>query len=299
MIIEKPVENINDKPIIIKKKNVPQSSNKSLPLLFNTQLYIGSKGTGKSYKLTQLLKFYEQSKIKDEDGIEYDMRTILVCPTASSGANEVYKILNSLDQEKDIHLDYTDELILNILDDIKAKQASYDKCLEYKKVYKKFSRVKSVDLLDTDELQMLEEHDFMSPSECYGDIKPVITWLVMDDLLGCGCFNKKSKSVVNNLTIKHRHLKMNLIFTTQSFKQIPPVIRTNIDIYCIFKSSSYNEVLNKVFEDINGYVSIEDFIELYEHATDEKNDCLTIINNSMDKKGVRFYKNWGTELFVK
>jgi len=299
MIIEKPVANIDDKPIIIKKKNVPQSTNTSLPLLFNTQLYIGSKGTGKSYKLTQLLKYYEQSKIKDDDGIEYDMRTILICPTASSGANEVYKILNSLDQDKDIHLDYTDDLVLQILDDIKAKSASYDNYVNYKKIYDKFKKAKNIDVLETEELQELEDHDFMSPRECYGDIKPVINWIIFDDLIGMGAFNKKAKSVLSNLTIKHRHLKTNLIFTTQSFKQIPPVIRTNIDIYCIFKSSSYKEILDKVFEDISGFVSLEDFIELYEHATDEKNDCLTLINNSMSKNGIKFFKNWNIELFVK
>jgi hypothetical protein len=299
MIIEKIVDNLDDKPIIIKKKKVPQSTNTSLPLLFNTQLYIGSKGTGKSYKLTQLLKYYEQSKIKDEDGVEYDMRVILVCPTASSGANEVYKILNSLDQEKDIHLEYTDELVLEILDDIKEKGETYDKFLDYKKIYDKFKRIKNLEQLETEELQSLEDNDFMSPNERFGDVKPVITWIVFDDLIGMGAFNKKAKSVLSNLTIKHRHLKTNLIFTTQSFKQIPPVIRTNIDIYCVFKSSSYKEILDKVFEDISGFVSIEDFIELYEHATDEKNDCLTIINNSMDKKGIRFYKNWNIELFVK
>jgi hypothetical protein len=299
MIIEKPVANIDDKPIIIKKKNVPQSTNTSLPLLFNTQLYIGSKGTGKSYKLTQLLKYYEQSKIKDDDGIEYDMRTILICPTASSGANEVYKILNSLDQDKDIHLDYTDDLVLQILDDIKAKSASYDNYVNYKKIYDKFKKAKNIDVLETEELQELEDHDFMSPRECYGDIKPVINWIIFDDLIGMGAFNKKAKSVLSNLTIKHRHLKTNLIFTTQSFKQIPPVIRTNIDIYCVFKSSSYKEILDKVFEDISGFVSLEDFIELYEHATDEKNDCLTLINNSMSKNGIKFFKNWNIELFVK
>lgn len=299
MIIEKPVANIDDKPIIIKKKNVPQSTNTSLPLLFNTQLYIGSKGTGKSYKLTQLLKYYEQSKIKDDDGIEYDMRTILICPTASSGANEVYKILNSLDQDKDVHLEYTDELLLQILDDIKAKSASYDNYLNYKKIYDKFKKAKNIDVLETEELQELEDHDFMSPRECYGDIKPVVNWIIFDDMIGLGCFNKKAKSVLSNLTIKHRHLKTNLIFTTQSFKQIPPVIRTNIDIYCIFKSSSYKEILDKVFEDISGFVSLEDFIELYEHATDEKNDCLTLINNSMSKTGIKFFKNWNTELIVK
>ena len=296
MIIEKQVSNIDDKPIIVKKKNVPQSSNKSLPMLFNTSLYIGSKGTGKSYKLTQLLKMYEESKIKDDDGVEYDIRTILICPTASSGANEVYKILKSLDQDEDVHLEYSDELLVSILDDIKAKAESYDEYLKYKKVYDKFMKSKKVESLDYEELEILEEHDYMSPKEFYGDLKPIINFLIFDDLIGCGCFNKKAKSLINNLTIKHRHLRCNLIFTTQSFKQIPPVIRTNIDIYCIFKSSSYNEILNKVYEDVSGFVKYDDFIELYEHATEDRHDCLTIINNSMDKKGTRFYKNWSVEL---
>lgn len=295
MIVEKTVENIDDKPFNIKKRNVPQSTNKSLPLLFNTSLYIGSKGTGKSYKLTKILKLYEQSKIIDEDGIEYEMRTILICPTASSGANEVYKVLNSLDQENDVHLDYSDELILNILNDIKAKQDEYDDIIKYVNIYNKFNKLKDVSKLNDEELQALEDHDYMKPDK----VKPKITWIILDDLVGLGAFNKKAKSVLSNLTIKHRHLKTNLIFTTQSYRQLPPVIRSNIDIYCIFKSNSYNEILNKIYDDISGVITMNDFIELYEHATDEKNDCLTIINNSMDKKGIRFYKNYNIELFVK
>lgn len=299
MIVEKSVNNIDDKPIYVKqKKNAPQSTNTSLPLLFNTQLYIGSKGTGKSYKLTQLLKFYENSKIKDDEGVEYQMRTILICPTASSGANEVYKILNSLDQEKDIYLEYSDEILSDILDDIKIKQTEYDNYLDYKKVFEKFKKVKNIEKLETQELEILESHDFMSPIECFGNVKPTITWFIFDDLIGLGAFSKKSKSLLTNLTIKHRHMKCNLIYTTQSFRAIPPLVRSNIDIYCIFKSNSYNEILNKVYEDISGIITIEDFIELYTHATENKNDCLTVINNSMDKQGAKFYKNWNVELIV-
>jgi len=65
MIIEKLVSGIEDKQINVKKKDVPQSTNKALPSLYNTSLYIGSKGTGKTYKLVQLLQLYEQSPIKD------------------------------------------------------------------------------------------------------------------------------------------------------------------------------------------------------------------------------------------
>lgn len=298
MIIEKSVDNIDDKPINIKKKDVPQSENKSLPHLFNTQLYIGSKGTGKSYKLTQLLKFYENSKIKDNEGNEYKMRTILICPTAASGANEIYKILNTLDKN-DIHLDYSDDLLNNILNDIKNKQSNFDAILNYKKVYNKFIKIKDIEKLTDEELEMLENHEFMNPKELGDDIKPDINFIIFDDLIGMGAFNKKAKSIISNLTIKHRHLKTNLIFTTQSFKAIPPIIRNNIDIYCIFKSNSYNEIINNIFENINGYINLNDFSELYDHATENKNDCLTIINNSMDKKGVRFFKNWNVELFVK
>lgn len=298
MIIEKKVDNMDDKPIIIKKKNVPQSENKNLPTLFNTSLFIGSKGTGKSYKLTQMLKLYEASKIKDDDGVEYKMRTILICPTANSGANEVYKILSSLDP-KDIYLDYTDEILSAVMDDIKQKHSEYDRFLNYKKVYNKFAKIKDVQKLDDDELMILEEHDFMEPKEVYGDIKPIITWIIFDDLIGTGAYSRNSKSLISNLCIKHRHIKTNLIFTTQSHRQINNTIRVNVDIYCIFKSSSHNEILNKVYEDVNGFVKLNDFVEMYDHATENKNDCLTIINNSMDKKGVRFYKNFNIELLIK
>jgi hypothetical protein len=295
MIIEKKVQNIDDKPILIKKKNVPQSINKSLPLLFNTSLFIGGKGTGKSYKLVELLKNYEQSKIKDNDNIEYEMRTIIIAPTINSGANEVYKILKSIDYENDVHLEYTDELLLSILDDIKEKQEAYDEYLNYMKIFNKFKKLKNIEKLNDDELMILEENDFMPIEE----VKPKITWIIFDDLIGSGAFNKKAKSLINNLVIKHRHLKTNLIFTTQSFKAIPAIIRTNIDIYCIFKSSSYNEILNKVYQDISGFIKYDDFIEAYEYATKDKHDCLTIINNSMGSSGTRIFKNWNTELFVK
>lgn len=297
MIIEKSVKGIDNKAIIVKKKDVPQSTNKALPNLFNTQLYIGSKGTGKTYKLVQLLKMYEKLPIKDKTGQEYEMRTIAICPTAYSGANEIYKTLTSLKQE-DIHLEYTDELLISILDDIKAKIDEFDEYLIYKELYKKFLKIKSLEQLTTEELEILEGNDYKSPDEVYQGIKPIITFIIFDDLIGMGAFNNKAKSVISNLTIKHRHLRVNLIFTTQSFKKIPPVIRTNIDIYVIFKSSSYNEILNKIYEDISGYLTLDNFIELYEYATEEKNDALIIVNNSLDKKGLAYYKNWDIQLFI-
>lgn len=293
-IKETKVNGFDMKPIKVNKKPVPQSTNKALPMLYNTQLYIGSKGRGKTHALVRLLKNYENDKIKDNE-VEYEMRTILIAPTAGSYANVIYETLKSLDKN-DIHLEYSDELLKSILDDIESKDQEFKDYIEYKKVYDKFLKLKRIEKMDILELQILEIHDFMSPKDYYGDITPKINFLIFDDLIGTGAFNKKAKSLISNLTIKHRHLKTNLIFTTQSFKLIPAVVRTNIDIYCIFKSASYNEILNKIFEDVSGYITYNKFKELYEYSTQDAHDCLTIINNSLDKSGTSFYKNWNTKL---
>jgi hypothetical protein len=298
MISEKKVTGIDNTPILVKKKNVPQSVNQSLPLMFNTQLYIGSKGTGKTYKLVQLLKLYEDSKIKDNDGIEYEIQTILISPTANSGANEIFKTLKSLDFENDVYLEYNDELLLKILDDIKKKDDEFNEYINYKKLFNKFKKIKNIKKLNDDELEILEQNEFMDPDEVFAEVKPKVIFLILDDLVGSGAFSKKSKSVLSNLVIKHRHLKTNLIFTTQSFKAIPSIIRTNIDIYAIFKSSSYDQILNKIYDDISGFVKKDDFIQLYEYATQQKNDALIIINNSMGGNGTKFYKNWDTQLLI-
>lgn len=293
-ITERNVPHIDNDPIVVKKKNVPQSTNKSLPLLFHTMLLTGKKGAGKTYKIVKLLQAYEKSKLRDKDDIDYGMRIIIIAPTANSGSNEVYKTLKSLD-EKDIHLDYSDQILDGILTDIKQKQKEYEGYLEYKRIYDKFLRVKTVTKMKYEEMEILEMHDFQTPKDAYGDIKPLVTWIIFDDLVGTGAFNRKAKSMISNLTIKHRHLRTNLIFTTQSYKQLPMIIRVNIDILVLFKTGSDTE-LSKIFEDVSGYIKYDQFLQLYDYATDEKNDAFIVINNSMEGKGTRYFKNWDKEL---
>ena len=297
MITERIIPNIDDYQIKIKKHPIPQSSNKSLPPLFNTQLYIGSKGRGKTYSLVQLLSMYENSKLSD--GIsEYNIRTILIAPTAYSTANSIYQTLKSLNKD-DIYLEYSDELLQKILDNIKQKKEEYQEYLEYKIAYDKFIKMKDLTKLKDEELSLLEQYEYESPQLIFGDKKPDVNFLIFDDLIGTGAFNKKAKSLLTNLTIKHRHLLTNLIFTTQSFKQIPPTIRTNIDVYAIFKSSSYAEILDKIYEDLSGYIKYDDFKQLYEHATNDAHDALIIMNNSVMSGGkIDIRKNWDKQLEI-
>lgn len=301
MIVEVPISNVPKVNFQISKKPIPQSSNKDLPLMFNTQLYIGSKGRGKTHSLVSLLSLYEQSVISD--GIsDYDMRCFLIAPTAYSTANSIYQSLKSLDKD-DIYLEYSDEILQKIIDDIKAKADDYQEYLDYKKIYDKLEKnddlwSRGANKLTDEELMELDKFEFRSPYEVFGEVKPNVNFIIFDDLVGTGSFTLKSRSLINNLTIKHRHLKCNLIFTTQGFKQIPPIVRNNIDIYVIFKSASHKEVLDKIYQDISGYVSYDDFKELYEYATEDSHDSLVLINNSMDKKGLEIRKNWDKKLII-
>lgn len=296
MIIERTIPNINNHQIIIQKKPIPQSSNKSLPQLFNTSLFIGSKGRGKTYSLVELLNMYEKSVISDGT-FEYKMRVILIAPTAYSSANSIYQTLTSMDKN-DIHLEYSDELLQSILDDIKSRKDDFQEFLNYKKAYDHFKKVKNPNKIKSEDLSILETYDFQKPEEIFGDVKPEVNWIIFDDLIGTGAFNKKAKSLITNLTIKHRHLFCNLIFTTQSFKQIPATIRINIDIFAIFKSASYNEILNKIYEDLSGYLKYDEFKELYEYATKDNHDALIIINNSIGG-GMDIRMNWNKKLELK
>ncbi len=67
-----------------------------------------------------------------------------------------------------------------------------------------------------------------------------INILIFDDIIGTnnGAF-RKSGSELQNLIIKNCHHFTNVILTTQYIKSINPIIRKNIDIWCLYKKTPY------------------------------------------------------------
>ena len=79
-----------------------------MPPCFFTSIFIGGRGSGKTYSLVKLIKNYERYPIYDVDNNKLDIRVILFCPTAHSVANPIYETLKYLDDD-DIILDYSDD----------------------------------------------------------------------------------------------------------------------------------------------------------------------------------------------
>ena len=121
MIVESLIKGLKDEPITLKDETL-ESTNPYLPKLYMCGIWIGAKGTGKTWSLVRLLKHYEESPIIDKKGRRHEMRTILFCPTGNSNFNTIYKSLKTLDQENDVILNYSDSTLLSVLEQIAQEE---------------------------------------------------------------------------------------------------------------------------------------------------------------------------------
>ena len=297
MISEKHLNGLDNQPIKTTKKPPPRSINPNLPPCYFTSIFIGSKGSGKTYSVVKLLKNYEKYPIYDADGNKLTMRVIVFCPTINSSANPIYESLKHLD-ENDIILDYSDDKLLDKLHEIEEEKRfieEYNQCLI---VWKKYMKIdEDMSLLTHDELLILSKFDFTDPENMKKpEYKhPRINFLIFDDLVGDAHAFKKSHSALNNLCIKHRHLQCNLIFTTQYIKAIPPVIRRNLDIFIIFKFANVKSVTEQIYPEISGIIKEEEFELLFDYATENKHNALIIDQTS--KQNI-FKLNWDVALKI-
>jgi hypothetical protein len=294
MIEEIKLNGLDNKPIKTTKKPPPRSINENLPPCYFTSIFIGSKGSGKTYSLIKLLKNYEKYPIYDNEGHKLEMRVIVFCPTIMSTANPIYDSLKYLDED-DIIMEYTDGKLSEKLDEIEKEKEEIENYKKYVEVWKKYIKIdENINLLLPDELLILSKYDFRDPQDVsHPPYKyPRVNFLVFDDLVGDANAFKRGHSAVNNLCIKHRHLQCNLLFTTQYIKAIPPVLRRNLDIFVIFKFANAQSVVEQIYPEISGVIKEEDFKDVFEYATIEKHDALII-----DQTAKHIFKlNWDTAL---
>jgi hypothetical protein len=295
VVIETKLDGFNGK-LKYDKLNYPQCSCGKCPRFYWNMLNIGARGSGKTYTICQMIKHYETHKIL-RDGVEYKLRTHLISPTIQ--ANEIYQSLNSLDMKKDAHENYTDKLIIDIIDDIKAKKAKYDDYLLYKKYYEKVMKTpeNKLDALyekEPEVFNLLEKYDFKNPKEIEHE-PPAVNIIILDDLLGSDAFSKKTKSVLTNAMIKNRHIGVCFAVLVQSIRAVPKNIRLNCSVFQLATFKNKKMILEDIYEEISNVIDIDGFEELYDHATAKPYGSLIIDTTN----GKRFLSNLDFELSLK
>jgi len=84
--------------------------------------------------------------------------------------------------------------------------------------------------------------------------------IILDDCLGY----IKPRSYATYLCSRYRHYKISLIITSQNFRSIPNVIRTNATFYLLFSTTNKKEY-GKYVEEFSGL--FRDFDKIYHQAT--------------------------------
>jgi hypothetical protein len=295
VVVETKLDGFNNK-LSFDKLNYPQCTCGKCPRFFWNGLHIGARGSGKTYTIVQMIKHYEKNKIM-KDGTEYKLRTHLISPTIQ--ANEIYQSLDSLDLDKDGHENYSDKLILDIIGGIKERKQKYEDYLLYKKYYEKVMRTpesKLEKLYDEnpDMFDLLERYNYQHPSEIEHEDAEV-NIIVLDDLLGSDAFTRKTKSTLVNAMIKNRHIGVCFALLVQSIRSVPKNIRLNCSVFQLATFKNKKMVLDDIYEEISNVLGIDEFEELYDHATAKPYGSLIIDTTN----GKRFLSNFDYELTLK
>lgn len=294
------VENIEGLDNIIqhKKRPVPKSTHPDFPVpLFFTYCSFGMKNSGKSYSIVKLLSLFDKYPVKDADGEIMTNKVIWFSPTANFSSNSIVHTIKSLDVDNDIYENVTEAVVEKVFNEVKEEKELLKQKAEYIQAYKRFLKIKNVDRLTIQDIVLLGNFNFEPPEVVFGHIPNHCYFFILDDLIGQrdSIFGLKKNNVISNIVIKHRHYQINLIFTAQQQKYIPPIIRSNLDVIQMFKTAS-SKVIENLYEEVSNILTLEEFEELFKYCTDQQYGSL-IINNHQDAKR-RFLLNWSKTLSI-
>ena len=281
-----------------KKRPVPKSTHPNFPVnLFFTYCSFGMKNSGKSYSICKLLSLFDKYPVKDADGEMMINRVIWMSPTANFSSNSIIHTMKSLDIENDIYENVDEEVLEDVFNEIVAEKETLKKKGAYIKAYKRFLKIKDVNRLKIEEILLLSDFNYEPPSVVFSNIKNYCYFLILDDLIGQSnsVFGMRKNNFLSNLVIKHRHYGINLVFTAQQQKYIPPIIRSNLDIIQIFKTAS-SKVLENMYEEVSNLLTFEEFEQLFKYCIEQPYGSL-IINNHQDAK-YRFWLNFEKVLSI-
>jgi hypothetical protein len=282
------------------KLNYPQCPCGKCPQFYFNLLSVASRGSGKTYNICKLINHYEQNKLTDNDGLIHPLRTILISPTID--ANPIFNNLKSLD-ESDKYDKYTDELLQSIVDDIKKNKEETEDYHKYLEAYKTAIKVKENHLKSffdkfPEIYDILHRFNFEDPDEIPQPkylISPV-NIIILDDLMATGAFTNKKLSTLTNNLIKNRHNGISFAILAQSVRSIPKNIRLNCNVFFIGKFASKKVVLEDLYEEVSNILTLEEFEELYDKATEEQYGSLIIDSSHKNK---RFLCGLDKELIIK
>ena len=118
-------------------------------------------------------------------------------------------------------------------------------------------------------------HDVYKNIDKYNPDKENNILIVFDDIIADMIHNKKLNSIVTELIIRGRKLKVSLVFITQSNFKVPKDVRLTTSYFFIAKIANKRELQQIAINHLSD-ISTKDFANIYRKCTDESYSFLVI-----------------------
>jgi len=224
-----------------------------------TFMISGKTGSGKSTALIRMLKAYCDSGVFQ--------KVILISPTAAYDAK--YKMLPLTE----IHEDYTDSLLNEIMEEQKADIDEFKQIEEDTKIYNKFMRKRKMtkkELLRLYTMLNPMTEEFEKPVQTY-DKMPFMA-VILDDLGGTPAF-KNGNNFLNSIVCKSRHYLTNFFVCVQHPYQCPRALRSQCSHVMLFATKD-KKLLEELAKENCSHLTPEQFVQLFQHATKAQHDFM-------------------------
>jgi tRNA A37 threonylcarbamoyladenosine biosynthesis protein TsaE len=269
-----------DKQLKYPSNNYPQSSNEDLPKHFSVICIVGSRGSGKTALITQLLKQYEGTVRCPVNKSVVEPRYVIVSPTIEQ--NKPY--FDVLSNDKEYHNNMTDDDIQSLVESIQQDKYEWEEYENYKKIYDKIIKSKNPEAyiaqLPPAVYQYFENIDFQEPKR--PEKERYVTYMVCDDIVGTDLLSNRKTHGFKNLVIKSRHHSVVIIMCVQALKEIPRSIRMNVSTYCLGKYAQPS-VIRDFHEECCADIPITKFEAMY-NDVHKKDFSFLCIDHSKPKK---------------
>jgi hypothetical protein len=293
-VSEYKIPHLNNAPPKFKKIQYPIPIKGNIQKPYYCCCSIGVRGSGKTYSVVKMLKNQEESGfLNPETNEKTAIRHILF--TSTLGGNPIWTSLKYLDED-DIHEDYSNQILEDILEDMKEEREYTKRFKEYVVAYKKYEKMTPEQYSkwkDKEAIILLMSHDFAHYKDIQQPKYPngVVNNIIFDDMLASDAFSKKKNNTVLKLVLNGRHYASNCFILSQHIKSIPKPIRENTEVWSFFPFKSKKMIIDHLYELFGNLVTEEDFITLYEYATKNPHDSL-VVDLKEEKEENRFKLNF-------
>ncbi len=115
--------------------------------------------------------------------------------------------------------------------------------------------------------------------------------VIMDDMISDICkLGRKDSTFLTRIALNRRHVGISFIMLSQHFRKCPSMLRSNFSSFALFRMENQLEK-KKVIEELSGFLGKKKFEELFNRATSDPYNFLSI-NYDASEKQYQYTKNF-------